>query len=162
MFISDFNSSDYQSLLPAQFVAAINYVKTQDLVHMEPGKYTIPGLAEEDAFFMVTEYNTNVESPVGPEFHKTYCDVQFIVKGEERFGWAEVTDEQYEQLVKEFSYDSEKDICFTPVDAVDLTYQVMKYDEFYLFSPKTVHMPGLAVASPGLVRKIVIKIKQPC
>ncbi|SHO55322.1 YhcH/YjgK/YiaL family protein [Vibrio quintilis] len=161
MFISDFNSSDYQSLLPEPFVTAINYVKAQDLVNMDLGKYTIPGFAEEDAFFVVMEYDTNVESPVGPEFHKTYCDVQLIVEGEERFGWAEVTDEQYEQLAKEFSYDSEKDICFTPVNAVDMSYQNMRFDEFYLFSPKTVHMPGLAVSSPGLVRKIVIKIKQP-
>jgi YhcH/YjgK/YiaL family protein len=159
MFISDFEASDYQVLLPELFVTAIDYVKQQDLTGIDLGKYPIPGLAEEDAFFTVMEYDTSVESSVGPEFHKKYCDVQLIVAGEEQFGWAEITDGQHRHLAETFHFDYEKDICFTDMQSISLNYQPMRRGEFYLFTPKTVHMPGLAQSKPGRVRKVVIKIK---
>ncbi|MDW6003023.1 YhcH/YjgK/YiaL family protein [Vibrio mangrovi] len=161
MFSCHFHASDYRSLLPELFVQAIDYVRSQDLTGIEPGRYSIPDIAEEDAFFVVMEYQTTAESPVGPEFHHKYCDIQFIVQGEERFGWAELSDEQHRQLSLDYHYDDRRDICFFDPQLVEMSYQTMTHDQFYLFAPRTAHMPNLSVAEVSQVRKVVIKLKYP-
>lgn len=160
MWIGKFSAQDYKSLLPTKFVKAIEFVANQDLESIELGKHQIAGLDIEDAFFVVMEYQTSQKSSVGPECHNNYCDVQFIVSGEEKFGWAELTDSTKESLLKQFDYETERDICFIAEDTVPLSYIEMKQGEFYLFSPLTVHLPNLTVTEDQLVRKVVIKIKQ--
>lgn len=162
MFIGHFDSSDYRSLLPDNFVSVIEYVKKQHLSQVEPGKYRIPGIAEEDAFYVIMDYETVEASPVGAEFHRHYCDVQFLVHGQERFGWTELSDQRRDQLEQEFNYDEERDICFFDPNLVSLSYQPMTPGEFYLFSPGTAHMPNLCMDGIRVeVRKVVIKIKYP-
>ncbi|SHF54410.1 YhcH/YjgK/YiaL family protein [Vibrio gazogenes] len=161
MLACHFHASDYRALLPALFVRAIDYVTTQDLNALDSGRHTIPEIDPDDAFFMILDYQTTAESPVGPEFHHKYCDVQFIIQGEEQFGWTELTDEQHQQLSHDYHYDQQKDICFFDQQLVTLSYATMSHDQFYLFTPRTAHMPNLSVTTTSQVRKVVIKIKYP-
>jgi biofilm protein TabA len=159
MIISKFGSTNNNVVLTPTLKTIIDKVSTVELDSIALGKYPVDGFELDEVFFVVMEYDTAKTSAVGPEFHQTYTDVQFLVKGEEQFGWATVSDEQLALLNLDFSYSAERDICFTSVDAVDLRYMEMRLGEFYIFTPHTLHMPNLSINDATRVRKVVIKIK---
>jgi YhcH/YjgK/YiaL family protein len=159
MIISKFGATNNDVVLTPILKTIIDQVSSVDLDTIALGKYPVDGFDLDDVFFVVMEYDTAETSTVGPEFHKVYTDVQFLVKGEEQFGWATVSDEQLALLNLDFNYSAERDICFISTDAVDLRYMEMRLGEFYIFTPHTLHMPNLSIRTTVTVRKVVIKIK---
>jgi biofilm protein TabA len=159
MIVSKFSNSDNNANLPAAALDIINEVANQDLEHIELGKYPIKEMPLEDAHFVVMEYETEAESQFGPEFHRVYTDVQFLIKGEEKCGWAIASDAQLSEFAEKFSYNPVRDICFINPNDFEMNFFKMQLGEFYVFTPNTLHMPNLNVQSTSKVRKVVIKIK---
>lgn len=159
MLVSKFDSSENGVLFSPKVVAMLEQLKATNLANLELGKYEFEGISGDDAFFIVMEYDTAAQSKVGPEFHRTYTDIQLLVSGEEQFGWVRVSDAQLEALDSQYDYDAERDICFIKHEEFELEYNQMKLGQFYIFTPQTIHMPNLALKAPSKVRKVVVKLK---
>ncbi len=159
MIVSKFANSDNGANLSDILLDTINYVTNQDLDNLEPGRYPVKELDIDDVYFLVLDYETDAETQSGPEFHKTYTDVQFLIRGEEKCGWAIATDQQIKDFSVKYDYSAERDICFIRENDIEMNYLKMQPDEFYIFTPNTIHMPNLDVEATSKVRKIVIKIK---
>ncbi len=159
MLVSKFDSSENSLLFSPKVVAMLEQLKALNLANLELGKYSFEGIDEDDAFFIVMEYQTAKQSSVGPEFHRKYTDIQLLVSGEEQFGWVRVSDSELADLDSKYQYDAERDICFIKEQELPLEINQMKPGHFYLFTPQTIHMPNLAIGEPSAVRKVVVKLK---
>lgn len=158
MIVSKFGNSDNSANLSTRALSIIHSVASLDLDNLALGKYPVEGFSMEDAHFMVLEYATDPVSQFGIEFHKVYTDVQFLLKGEEKCGWALASDQQLDAYVEQYNYIAERDICFIKETDVELNYFTMRSGEFYVFTPNTLHMPNLDANRTSQVRKVVIKI----
>jgi YhcH/YjgK/YiaL family protein len=86
------------------------------------------------------------------ESHKAYIDVQVIVEGEERIEVAEISKLS---LVEDKT--PEKDvIIYGPFEGASVLR--LGAGEASVLFPVDGHMPSLAIATPALVRKIVVKV----
>lgn len=86
------------------------------------------------------------------EAHRRYIDIQFIVSGQERMGWAAVVN-----LEPATTFDEAKDVGFYTGTGDMIT---VHSGMFAVFSPQDGHMPCLRVNElPEQVRKIVMKVQ---
>jgi biofilm protein TabA len=140
------NASAYFSLSP-RLPAALRFLRQTDLAVLSPGRHSIDG---ENAFAIVQEYQTKPRAQGLWEAHRRYIDVQFVQSGVEAMGWAPI-----QQMRVKQPYDSEKDLEF-----FDGSGQMIEVPagHFAIFLPHDVHMPGLCIAEPQSVRKIVMKV----
>jgi len=122
-----------------------------DFKVLEDNTYNING---KNLFYTITSYKTctNIAEKYA-EHHKKYIDIQFLLYGEERFGYSDIS--SIKKVFKE--YDEEKDIEL---------YQTIENEEFFLlrqnmfaiFFPEDIHRPGLSHGSPRYIRKVIFKL----
>jgi YhcH/YjgK/YiaL family protein len=89
------------------------------------------------------------------EIHRRYLDVQYIVQGGERIGFAPYT----EGLKVDEAYDPQRDIAFYFASGVLVPVPA---GMFAILTPHELHSPGLVVedtAAPGDVLKVVVKCR---
>ncbi|MCL5104375.1 MAG: YhcH/YjgK/YiaL family protein [Armatimonadetes bacterium] len=128
--------------------SGLKFLQTQDISKLGLGKHVIDG---DDCFALVMEYDSKpVEQGIW-EAHRRYIDIQFVVKGTERIGYANIGD-----LAVSKEYDEANDgVLFTGEgDSVTLSSGA-----FAIYYPHDGHMPSLAVDKPARVRKVVVKVK---
>ncbi|HEY8990572.1 MAG TPA: YhcH/YjgK/YiaL family protein [Luteolibacter sp.] len=100
-------------------------------------------------------YLTKPSEAVKWEAHKVYLDVQVVVSGDEILEVADVSELSVEQDLT-----PDKDVLlFHPY--ADGTRLRARDGSVAVFFPPDGHRPGLAVASPALVRKVVVKVPLP-
>ena len=117
---------------------------------IEEGKHIIDG---DNIFALVSEYKTKPHGEGRFEAHRKYVDIQFLISGREKLGWASL-----QTLEKDTLYDNERDIEFLK-DLPELpSISALVPGMFMTFFPQDSHMPGLAYDKPEAVKKIVIKI----
>ena len=128
----------------------------------------LPGIEEAfDAVNALTDYEakTNPQSndnrffvavgttkaPDVAEAHRKYMDIQYIVKGKEVMGWADLADCQ---IVGEFN--EEKDI-----GKYEGNFEYITINEgiCYVAFPEDAHMPGRHLDVPNDFVKVVVKLK---
>src|SRR4029078_13029078 len=68
-----------------RIATALNYLRSTDLGSLEPGTYEISGM---DVHAKVVHYQTKPKEEGVWETHHKYIDVQYVIEGEELFGWA--------------------------------------------------------------------------
>ena len=88
------------------------------------------------------------------ESHLEYFDVQYVVEGEECFGY-----EPVKNLTPSMDYDAERDLIFynEPDDAGSV---ILKTGDFAIVPPEDGHAPRrMAKNGPCPVKKIVVKVK---
>jgi len=127
---------------------AINYLINNKLNDLEIGKHEIIG---SDIFVIMSEYDTKEEANCYTEAHKKYIDIQIMLKGEEKFGFAFLNN----QTVTE-SYNDEKDYTFYKAE---LDYQYLREGSFAIFLPTDVHCPSIMINNSIKVRKAVVKVR---
>ena len=126
--------------------AAFTFLKNQHLEEIKPGKYPIAG---EQVFATVSEAASHKIEDVKWESHKQYIDLQYIIKGKEKIGVADIS----------------KATVTAPyrVDVInyqaDGKYYIAKPGQFFLFFPNNAHRPTIKVNGYEVVKKIVIKIQ---
>ncbi len=86
------------------------------------------------------------------ESHRAYIDVQVIVSGEELMELTEVA-----RLNLREDFTPERDLIFY-ADFRGGSVLRIQAGELAIFHPTDAHMPSLAVDSPQLVRKTVVKV----
>lgn len=127
---------------------AVNYLITCDINSLEIGKHAI---VEDDIFVIMNEYDTKDEVDCKTEAHKKYIDIQIMLKGEEKFGFAFLNNQKVSEI-----YNPEKDYTF--YDTL-LDYQNLHEGTFVIFFPTDLHCPSIKINDSIKVKKAVVKVK---
>jgi len=152
MIVDTLNNLDLYSHISPRLATALAHLAETDFTQLEVGSYELEG---KDLFVIVNDYKTKPKEVEPFEVHKRYIDVQYVVSGEEEFGYLPLVEqlpsmaynEQHDYA--EFDYETNKnEAAFIP----------LKAGMFAIFFPDDMHMPGTS-AIPNSVRKVVIKVK---
>ena len=133
----------YESLLPGieEAFEAVNA-----LTDFTPG--VIHPLSGGNRFFVAAQ---STIAPDLAEAHRKYLDIQYIVKGKEVVGWAELA-----ACTPDTPFNEEKDIgMYTGV----FEYFTINEGICYVAFPEDAHMPGRHLEVPNDFVKIVVKLK---
>lgn len=136
---------------PEAIQKAIDWLKANDLASMAAGTYEIEG---RDIYAMIQEITTQPVEQRRAEKHDLYLDIQYIVSGIERMGYAPYTGQ--EEILEN---PEGKDACF---------YKNLKEEHFIdvpagfycIFFSNDIHRPGAAAGEPTAVKKVVVKVKE--
>lgn len=146
MIIDQIAHSSRYAGLHAGFAAAFDFLRSQDLAALPLGRIDLQG----DALFaLVQEYQSKPASEGFWEAHRRYIDLQYIVSGCERIGWAPLS------RMESMSHDAARDLSLLKGDGESMSLQA---GDFMLLWPEDAHMPGLQVDGAAPVRKVVFKI----
>lgn len=146
MIVDHLGNADRYVALGPLFKQAFDFLRTTDLNTLEPGRYSLAG----DALFaLVQVYTTKPASEGFWEAHRRYIDLQFIVQGIERIGYAPL------HRMQLASHDEQRDLSVLNGEGDLLT---LTEHCFMLLWPEDAHMPGLQTDQSEPVRKIVFKI----
>ncbi|MBC7320235.1 YhcH/YjgK/YiaL family protein [bacterium] len=125
---------------------ALQFLAKNDFEDAEIGRYEF----KNGIYIMVQEYKTKPVQEGFWEAHRQYIDVQYIVRGIERIGYANVNNLKISQEYmkdKDYLVLSGKGDFFTACTGT-----------FVIFYPEDAHMPCLTAKKPQIVKKVVIKI----
>ena len=139
------NSSVYESLHPL-FKQAFDYLKSNDLSALAPGKIELDG---SRLYISVQEPGGKKPEEAKLETHAKYIDIQFLIKGKETIGWRYAADCKNETA----PYNPEKDITFF-TDAPTCDVELVPGD-FCIFFPGDAHAPCIADQA---LKKAVVKV----
>jgi biofilm protein TabA len=128
--------------------AALRALKTEQLIHAGIGRHELRG---PDIFALVQEFQTRPRELGKWEAHRRYIDIQFVASGVEVIGHTDVNN-----LTVIEPYREKEDIAFFTGDG---SFMTLTAGMFAIFFPHDAHMPCLALALPGPVRKIVLKVR---
>lgn len=123
------------------------WLKSQDLVNIESGKYVIDG---EKVWANVQEYETKEDAKY--ETHRKYIDIQYMIKGKEFVG---VTDKA--NCTTCVVYNPETDLEFMDINVKE-EYQVLNEGEFLVFFPTDAHKPSINPDEKLKVKKVIVKV----
>ena len=140
------NRASYSGLAP-RLVTALTYLHDTDFAGLALGRYAIQG---EEIYAMVQAYATKDVCQGVWEAHRQYIDVQYVVEGNERMGYASLSD-----LTVSQAYDDKDDYLLLQGKGDFLT---MSPGTFIVLGPQDAHMPQIAVGTSGEVRKVVVKV----
>ena len=139
----------YKAINP-HFAKAIDFALTADLSSLPIGRHDIDG---DNVFAIINEYTTRPLEECDPECHRDYADIQVMITGTEKFGYAPLTDQS-----PSVPYDEEKDVALFSLSAEDLSYIRLSPGQFIVFFPTDIHQPEVCNYQPALVKKLVLKI----
>jgi biofilm protein TabA len=140
------NSHLYHSLHP-RIKPAFDYLLHTDLATLSIGRHEING---EILYAMLQQYTSKPREQAAWEAHRRYIDLQVVLQGVELIGYANI------DHLTQGEYNAEKD--FLPLFG-EGDFLTLQNGNFSLLFPQDAHLPGIAIAAPGPVRKIVIKIR---
>lgn len=128
---------------------ALDFLINMDVDGLEEGKHLIDG---DNVFYMVQDYTTKPADECKNEIHRTYIDIQLLVKGDES-----LICDTYEDPELTVPYNPDKDVEFYTVqDGYDFH---LNGKTFAILFPGELHAPKVMKDKPSDVRKIVMKIK---
>lgn len=141
--------SKYSQVFPG-LAQAFEWLRTTDLTRLEPGRHPIDG---ERIYASVADYRTKPMEEGFWEAHRRYVDVQLVVTGTERFGFAHLHEMRF------ISHDDTRDLSVLEGNG---DFFLLRPGLVAVLFPEDAHMPGLQAGSmPETVRKIVVKIAVP-
>lgn len=153
MIVDVLSHASLYHVLGPRFIQAFDYLVQTDFSKLAHGRYDVQG---DDVFAMVQGYETRPFTLQNKwESHRTYADIQLMLAGEERMGYA-----QLDQLEICDPYDPARDFAFY-LPKSDAWYDLAKVRAggFMIFLPTDAHLPGQAVDAPTRVEKVVMKVR---
>ena len=145
-----FDTLDHHALyagLGQNLAGGLKFLLDNDLAALPLGRFEIDG---STLFALVQEYQTKPPEQGVWEAHRQYIDIQYMVRGRERMGFATIGS------MALGDYIPERD--FQPMTGAGNALELFAHS-FTIFFPQDGHMPGLSVDAPEKVRKVVIKVK---
>lgn len=127
---------------------ALNYIKNTNFNLLETGRIEIEG---KDIFSIISKYTTKNMEDCRLEAHRKYIDIHYMAEGSEMIGYSLFAGQ--EQATE---YDSENDFILYRGDK---NYLKLEAGMFAIFFPTDLHMPGMMIDKPAMVKKIVLKVK---
>ncbi len=146
MILDNIANIDRYTALHPLFPCAFDYIRTNDLRILAPGRYPIAG---EQLFAIVESVAGRSRVDAKLECHRRYTDIQFVLEGTDEMGWKPVR--SCRQPVADYS--AEKDIQFFHDDPE--SWVAAPPGTFCIFFPEDAHAP---LVSTGNIRKVIIKI----
>ena len=147
MIVDRLGNRSVDAHVPPRVRQALEYLRTTDMAAVALGRHDIDG---NRLFALVHEYTTKPPDQCVWEAHRRYIDVQFLASGDERMGYAPLS-----QIREREPYDSGRDVAFFEPGTEFIT---IRAGMFAIFGPEDVHSPSHHPAgSPAQVRKVVIK-----
>jgi len=140
-------NADLYAHIDDRLAIGLKYLQMTDFSKFEPGKYLIE---DNEVFASVSEYNSKKPEDAKWEAHQKYADIQYIVSGEEKMGYAPLGTMEVTE-----GYNPEKDIVFLKGTG---DYITVKPGMFVVFFPHDAHQPSVAVKSSVPVKKVVVKV----
>jgi YhcH/YjgK/YiaL family protein len=129
------------------FSYVAEFIETHTLSTFEKSKTEIG----RGVRLIIDEYTTKPAEEKKAEYHRKYIDMQIILSGCERCGYAELS-----RCAEKIPYDSEKEAGY--VTAI-LEFFTLYEGSFAIFFPNDVHMPGVRMERDVAgVKKAVFKI----
>ncbi len=129
---------------------AIDFVMTHDLLSYPVGTHEIDG---KSVYFLRQSYIGKPINEAKPESHKLYADLQIVLKGDEGFGYAHLSNPS---LMVTEPYLEAKDVAKYTVN--DEIIVPLNENSFALVFPEDVHRPCIQT-NMNQVEKAVLKIK---
>ena len=148
MIVDQLENGSLYGKISDRIAKALDYLKNKDFLEIETGKYEIEG---KDLFAMVSEYQTKNLDDAKWEAHQSYADVQFIVSGEEKMGYAPL-----ETMEIKEPYNAEKDIIILTGSG---DYVTATPGTFIIFFPHDAHQPCVSIGVGSKVKKVVVKVR---
>lgn len=148
MIVDKISSVSLYNGLGERFAKAFDFLMKTDFMQMPAGRYELDG---SDIYYMVQEYECRSLEQASVEAHKVYADIQYIVRGREKMGYAPLGTMECIR-----PYDAEKDIAkySGKVDFIEFNEGM-----FAVFFPHDAHEPCVAVKEGETVKKVVVKVK---
>ena len=139
------NAHLYRRLSP-RIALAFDYLRELNSRSAVVGTFKIDG---SRVYAMVQEYETLPLTQGAWEAHRRYIDLQCVLAGTERVGYAPIG------RLAPGAYDPARDVLPLSGEGAFLT---LGPGDFMLLFPDDAHMPRIADGAPSPVRKVVIKI----
>jgi YhcH/YjgK/YiaL family protein len=127
---------------------ALNYLKNTDFKLLDTGRFEIAG---QDIISIISKYSTKNLEDCRLEAHRKYIDIHYMAEGSEMIGYSLFSGQE-----RATEYDSENDFILY---CGDKNYLKLEKGMFAIFFPSDLHMPGIMIDKPALVKKIVLKVK---
>lgn len=140
------NLSKYDTLNP-YFADVVEFLKSNDLQTMEPGKYSIK---DKDLFVNLQVAKQRTKDTAFLETHIEMIDIQIPITCAETFGYTPLCD------LPDFEYNAEKDITKYG-DTKAQTYVTVNPGQFAIFFPQDGHAP--CIIDEPEVKKAIFKVK---
>ena len=142
------NLETYRTVKPG-IALALDYLSKTDFTDVPNGKYELDG---SRVYALVQRYKTKVLAESVWESHRKHIDVQFVFRGEERFGYVPLSKAP---AVKQ-PYEDQNDCALYTAGTTTLP---LKAGQFAVFFPQDIHAPCLAENDqPSDVIKVVVKV----
>jgi YhcH/YjgK/YiaL family protein len=150
MILETLNNASLYSELHPSFPKAFTWLAAYDPATAD-GRDEIdgPGLVA-----IVSRYRTAPAEEKKWETHRIHGDIQFMVEGSELIGYA-----RRDLLTVRPPYNPEKDAEFYEPPAGIPSRLRFDAGSFAVFLPQDGHQPGVEVAAPEAVHKVVIKFR---
>lgn len=151
MLTTNITLAEKYDYLSDKFKKAFTFLRETDLASLPLGRTEIDG---DEVYASVQSYTTMTVEECAFESHLEYFDVQYVVEGEECFGY-----EPVKNLTPSMDYDAERDLIFynEPDDAGSV---ILKAGDFAIVPPEDGHAPRrMTKNGPCPVKKIVVKVK---
>lgn len=142
------NAETYRHVKPG-IAQALDYLYRTDFAEVSSGKYELDG---PKLYAMVQRYQTRLPADAIWESHRKYIDVQFVFQGEERFGYAPLS--QAPAVTQ--PYDESTDALLYAPGTLTVP---LSAGQFAVYFPQDIHAPSLAAGpAPSEVIKVVVKV----
>ena len=141
------NAAQYYGL-GEDIADGLRFLKESNLAALDTGRHEIDG---ERLFAIVAEYETQPVEERFWEAHRKYIDIQCLVTGAERMGWAPL-----DAMTPAGDYDEANDLLKFDGEGDMMT---VRTGMIVIFHPRDVHMPNLVLDAPRPVRKVVVKVR---
>lgn len=135
----------YVPILPG-LAAALAFLRRADLAALPDGRHEIQG---DDVYAIVSRYHIKLQNDGVWEAHRRYIDLQCMLAGCERIGYAPLDG------LAAGEYSRERDLVLATGQGDFIT---LAPGRFALLWPHDAHMPGVAATEPAPVHKVVIKL----
>ncbi len=108
-----------------------------------------------NVYALVQSYDTKpTGGDIRLEAHLNYLDIQYIARGEESIGWANV-----KRLQNPTAYNPDKDVFHGTLPAADVSMVELLAGQAGVYFPEDAHAPKLSGGPGRPVRKIVVKVR---
>ncbi|CNF62852.1 N-acetylneuraminate anomerase [Yersinia frederiksenii] len=125
------------------------YLAEQPLAELSCGRHEIDG---ELIFMNVMEFDTQPAENKKAEMHRTYADVQLLIKGIEGIEYSTLTPTKHLE-----PYHADDDYQLMS-DIPDNSQLRMLPGMFAVFLPGEPHKPGCQITGSGTIKKVVVKV----
>jgi biofilm protein TabA len=125
-------------------------IDNTDFSKMEDGTY----IMDNGLFYILSTYNTASGLRDKPaEAHRKNIDLQYLIYGEEKAGYADIRNPKKSQQI----YDEKNDIeLFSRID--NESFITLKKGMYAVFFSQDVHRPGISIDGTRGVRKAIFKL----